>query len=166
MRGGYEIALFALLLVATATDLLWGKIFNWLTFPFLLTGLIARFAFGGVADLSQGLTAIAVAFALFFPLYVVRAIAAGDAKLLMAMAAWTDSTTIVQVAAIAIVIGAAVGLFSLLRQKGFRGSAASVAENVAQGAPTSNALKMPFGPAFLCAYLVVNIAQLRHWELL
>jgi Flp pilus assembly protein protease CpaA len=166
MRGSYEIALFALLIVATVTDLLWGKIFNWLTFPFLLTGLIARFAFGGVADLQQGLWAIAIAFALFFPLYAVRAIAAGDAKLLMAMAAWMDSKSVIEVAAIAIVIGAGVGLFSLLRQKGFRGSAASVAENVALGAPTKNALKMPFGPAFLCAYVVVNIAQLRHWELL
>ena len=166
MLGGPEIALWVLLIVATATDLLWGKIYNWLTFPFLLTGLIYRFAMQGTDGGVVALQSVAVAFALFFPLFAIRAVAAGDAKLLMAMGAWLDPKTTIEIAAVAILFGAAVGLVTLLRQKGLKGSAQSVAENVRQGAPTQRALKMAFGPAFFCAYLVVNLAQVRHWELL
>ncbi len=166
MFGGPEIALWVLLLVASATDLLWGKIYNWLTFTFLLSGLIYRFAFNGADSGIQALIAVAVAFGLFIPLYAVKAVAAGDAKLLMAMGAWTDSKTILQVAGISIVVGALVGLVALIRTKGIGGGAKSIAENVRQGEPTPNAIKMPFGPAFFCAYLIVSVAQARHWEIL
>jgi prepilin peptidase CpaA len=159
-----EIALWVLLAVACATDLLWGKIYNWLTFPFLAAGLITRFGFEGYAALGQALASVAVAFALFFPLYVLKVVAAGDAKLLMAMGAWLSGAEVIRIAAIAIVIGALVGLVSLIAQKGLRGSAQSVAENVRSHEPTATALKMAFGPAFLCAYLIVDVAQLRHWE--
>ncbi len=67
---------------------------------------------------------------------------------------------------IAILFGAFMGLISLIRQKGFLGSARSVVQNVREGEPTRNALKMPFGPAFFCAYLVVSVGHLRHWEFL
>lgn len=166
MLGGPEIALLLLLVVATTTDLLWGKIYNWLTLPFLLTGLVYRFAFVGLDGGLAALASIGVAFALFFPLYIVRAVAAGDVKLLMAMGAWADFSTIYQVAAIAILVGAAVGLFALLHQKGLKGSARSVVENVRHGEPTRTATKMAFGPAFFCAYLIVSVAHYRHWGLL
>jgi prepilin peptidase CpaA len=128
--------------------------------------LIARFALGGWNEGHEALMAVAVAFLLFFPLYAVKAVAAGDAKLLMAMGAWMTTKVVIEVAAIAILVGASVGLVTLLRRKGFKGSLKSIADNVAQGAPTRTAVKMPFGPAFFCAYLVVSVAQARHWELL
>lgn len=166
MVGGPEIALLSLLLVATATDLLWGKIYNWLTFPFLLTGLVTRFAFQGVDAGLEGLLAVGVALALFFPLYAVQAVAAGDAKLLMAMGAWSNAKTVFEVAVVSILVGAFVGLITLVQKKGIRGSAKSLSENFRAATPTATAVKMAFGPAFFCAYLIVTVAQMRHWELL
>ncbi len=164
MFGGPEIALLLLLIVATATDLLWGKIYNWLTLPFLVLGIAFQFTqFGSTAGW-ESLVSVVIALALFFPLYLVQAVAAGDAKLLMAMAAWSNPATVFEVSAVALVVGAFVGLLTLLQQKGFKQGAQSIAENLRSSAPTKTALKMPFGPAFLCAYLIVNIAQMRHWE--
>ncbi|MBY0370288.1 A24 family peptidase [bacterium] len=164
MNGVPEIALWTLLLVACATDLLWGKIFNWLTFPFLLLGLAFRFTAQGFPQGLDSLLAVGVAFAAFFPLFAVKAVAAGDVKLLMAIAAWTSAATVFRIAGVGIVFGAAVGLGILLWKKGLEGSASSVVENLKNGEPTRAAVKMPFGPALFCAYLVVSIAHHRHWE--
>jgi len=166
MMGVSELALWVLLLVACATDLLWGKIFNWLTFPSLILGLVFRFSVEGMPQGLESLLAVGVAFAAFFPLFAVQAVAAGDVKLLMAMAAWTSAPAVLQIAGVAVLVGAAVGLWILVVQKGWKGSAQSVARNLQAGAPTRSAVKMPFGPAFFCAYLVVSVAQYRHWELL
>lgn len=158
MNGVPEIALWGLLIVATATDLRWGKIPNWLTFPFIVTGPF----FTG----TDGLLAVVIAFALFFPLWLTHAVAAGDVKLLMALAAWSKPSVVLQVAGVGILFGAVVGLGILLYQKGFKGSARSLAENVKSGAPSRTAVRMPFAPAFFCAYLIFSVAQLRGWELL
>ncbi len=166
MVGVPEIALLLLLAVASATDLLWGKIYNSITFPFLVSGLLYHFVEGGWNALGTSLFAVGVAFALFFPLFAVKAVAAGDGKLLMAMGAWMEPKAIIQIAGISILIGAAVGLLAILREKGFRGSAKSIVENIKSVEPTARATRMPFGPAFFCAYLVVSVAQYRHWELL
>ncbi len=166
MLAGSEVALLILLIVATATDLLWGKIYNWLTFPFLFLGILARVYTSGSFGLIEALFSVGVAFVLFFPLFLFKAVAAGDAKLLMAVGAWTNAKTTITIAALAILFGAAVGLVSLLRQKGLRGSAHSIRDNLQKGEPTQASLKMAFGPAFFCAYLVVSIAANRNWEIL
>jgi prepilin peptidase CpaA len=166
MVGVPEIVLLTLLLVAAATDLLWGKIYNWLTFPFLLAGVLNKFLYYGAGGGTESLVSIGAALALFLPLYAMRAIAAGDAKLLMAVAAWLDAKTTFEIAVLSILVGAAVGLILLIEKKGLRGSAKSIARNAQSVSPTADSLKMAFGPAFLCAYLIVNIAQTRHWEFL
>jgi prepilin peptidase CpaA len=159
-----EIALWVLLGAACATDLLWGKIYNWLTLPFLLSGLIYQSIDSGLAGSLNSTLAIALAFALFFPLYALKVVAAGDAKLLMALASWTNSATTLRVAAIAILVGAAVGAVALVAEKGVRGSSKSILANLRSHEPTAASLKMAFGPALLCAYAIVLVAHLRQWE--
>ncbi len=158
-----EIALWLLLGAACATDLLWGKIYNWLTLPFLLAGFLYQTLTQGFTGSVHSALAIALAFALFFPLFVLKVVAAGDAKLLMALASWTDSVTTLRVAAVAIVVGALVGAFALIAEKGFRGSSQSIVANLRSHEPTAAALKMAFGPAILCAYAIVLVAGFREW---
>jgi prepilin peptidase CpaA len=165
MSGGIEIALWVLLGVAFVTDLVWGKIYNALTFPFLALGLAIRFGLGGWAFASDSLLAVGTAFAIFFPLYLLKAIAAGDVKLLMAFGAWSRPSAVIEVALFAVVIGAAVGAYLMLRQKGLRQTTSSLAEHVSSFKPRVS-MRMPFAPSLLCAFFIVRIAEIRQWHLI
>ncbi len=165
MPGGFEITLWALLAIASVTDLLWGKVFNATTFPFLFAGLICRFVWLGASSLQEGAIAIGVAFTLFFPLWILKAMAAGDVKLLMAAGAWSDSKTIISVAITSILIGALVGLVVLLGKEGPRKGAASFLSLFRKDANVKPRYRMPFAPAFLVAYAFLQIAQMKGWQL-
>ena len=161
MVGGIEIALWALLVIATVTDLLWGKIFNSVILVFVVAGIVCRLATGGFADAGTGALAFAVALVLFFPLWRLGVLAAGDVKLLMAVGAWSDVKAVLQLGVISILVGAAVGLFVLFEKRGFKGAARSVAAHAKHTA--SQSVRMPFAPAFLCAFLLVKIAEMSRW---
>lgn len=165
MSGGLEIALWALLVIASLTDLIWGKVFNLLTFAFLITGLICRFWLGGLPSLGEACLAVAVAFALFFPLWLAKVMAAGDVKLLMAAGAWTSVGVVVHLALGGIVIGALVGAALLVRRSGWKGGALSVRNHLKTAVPRASQ-RMPFAPAFLCAFFLVKVAEMYRWSLL
>ncbi len=164
MPGGFEITLWALLAIASVTDLLWGKIYNATTFPFLIAGLVCRFIWIGLPSVQEGLLAIGVAFALFFPLWILKTLAAGDVKLLMAAGAWSNSNTIIAVGITAILIGAVVGLGVLLGKEGFRSGVGRVTA-VFKQKQTKPGFRMPFAPAFLCAYAFLEVARMKGWQL-
>lgn len=164
MSGGLEpeIALWALLVIASITDLIWGKIYNALTFAFLGTGLLCRFAFSGMAGGTEACCAVALAFALFFPLWRLKAMAAGDVKLLMAAGAWSSPAEILRLAACAVVIGALVGGVLLVRRSGLKRGLSSVREHLRAMSP-SHSHRIPFAPAFLCALFLVRIGEMYRW---
>jgi len=164
MSGGFEIAVWVLLGSALVTDLLWGKIYNYVTFPFLLIGLISRFSLGGWDAGRESLWAVAAAMAIYFPLYLIRTLAAGDVKLLMAFGAWSTPQAVIQVGIFSILIGAVVGAFLMWRQKGLKDSAQSLLEHVRTSRPRTS-MRIPFAPGMLCAFLVFRIAELRQWQL-
>lgn len=164
MPGGFEIILWGLLAIASVTDLLWGKIYNATTFPFLFAGLICRFLWLGASSAREGVLAIAVAFALFFPLWLLKAMAAGDVKLLMAAAAWTNSNTIIAVGITSLLLGALVGLFVLFAKAGPRAGLQRLV-SLFRRKQTQTPYRMPFAPAFLCAYAFLQIAQMKGWQL-
>jgi prepilin peptidase CpaA len=160
MPEGYDIGLVALLLVATVTDLIWGKIFNAVNFTFLAAGILYHFINGTNAIPAE--VAVGVAFVLFYPLYLIRAMAAGDVKLLMAAGAWSDPKTVIELGLIAILVGAVVGGILLVRRMGLQGGA----KNVWQAAKPNADLalhRMPFAPAFLCAFFCLHVIQRWGW---
>jgi prepilin peptidase CpaA len=150
MSGGYEVVLWVLLIVASATDLLWGKIYNHLTLSSIAAGMIARFYFGGVSSLTESLIGTAVAFTLFFPLYYLKVFAAGDVKLLMAVGTWSNYQFVLRLSLIAILFGAVIGFLVVLKKR---------------QAEKKQLTRMPFGPAFLCSFLFLKIAELKGWSL-
>ena len=163
MVGGFDIALWALLVIATITDLRWGKIFNATTFPFFILGVGVRFLHFGSEAGFQSLLAIGIAFVLFFPLYLLKTVAAADVKLLMAVGAWTEPRIILSLALVSILFGALVGMIVMTRQLGIQDSAKNIAEHLKQYAPKQST-KMPFAPAFLCAFIVLKIAETYQWS--
>lgn len=164
MVGGFDIALWLLLVIATITDLRWGKIFNAVTFPFFFLGIGARFFQLGTEAGIQSLAAIAVAFALFFPLYFLKTVAAADVKLIMAIGAWTEPRVILGLAIVSVMFGAFVGLLVMGRQLGIREGAKNIALHMKQQVP-QRSTKMPFAPAFLCAFMVLKIGEMYQWSI-
>jgi len=167
MSGGYDIALWILLVLATLTDLRWGKIFNALTFPYFFAGLVFCFFRGGLdgnGGVGEGFVAVGIAILLYFPLYFFKTLAAGDVKLLMAIAPWVGPKVVINIAAISILFGALVGITVLVRTVGLRGSAQSLKTHIKSLAPMKSH-RMPFAPAFLCAFLFLKIAESYQWSL-
>ena len=95
-----ELILLAVVLVAAVYDIRFRRIPNWLTLSGVIAGLVinafvrtpapAVLSFAGLLFALKGL---ALAFGLYFFLYAIRAMGAGDAKLMAAVGAlvgWED----------------------------------------------------------------------------
>lgn len=163
MAGGVEIALWLLLGIAAATDLISGKVYNAVTFSFLVAGLAYQISFQGSDYATGALMAVGAAFLFYFPLYLIKVFAAGDVKLLMAVGAWSDVNLVIRMGIAGILIGAAVGGIVLFRTTGVVAGVGRVwAEAKAKGA-NHEGLKMPFAPAFLCAFAFLKIAEYYQW---
>lgn len=74
--------------IGAATDVRSNRIPNWLTYGSLVAALFLRTALGGWRDLIQGLAGMALGGGVFFLLFVIRGMGAGDVKLMAAVSAW------------------------------------------------------------------------------
>lgn len=128
-------------------------------------GLFTHFYLGGWNGLYSPLLGIAAAFVFFFPLYLLKAFAAGDVKLLMAVGSWADAKLVLQLGVTAILVGAAVGLIVMVRSKGFKKFLSSMKLHL-KTSPAEmqkeKGFRMPFAPAFLVALFVIQILE-KHW---
>lgn len=68
--------------VAMVTDMRWGKIYNWLTFPLILVGWAGNAWFFGPSGLGYSVAATFVGFALFLGFALLGVVGMGDVKLL------------------------------------------------------------------------------------
>lgn len=84
----WQWALVAVLAIAVYTDWRWRKIFNWLTLPALLLGLILSAVFGGGSGLLMSLAGAGTAFGVFLLLFLFGGMGGGDLKLMTAIGAW------------------------------------------------------------------------------
>lgn len=159
MAAGHEIVLWVLLGVALLSDLRYGLIPNRLTIPFIATGLVIQFTFQGTAGLSVSGLSIGTAFVLFFPLFALNVLAAGDVKLLMAAGAWLDPASTVRMAIISVVLGGVVGGVMLLVE---RVIPTPYFQTIALPRRAGKA-RMPFAPALFCAYLSLIIGAHYKW---
>ena len=163
MLSGNEIFPGTLLVISSITDLARGKIFNVITLPFLCLGIALAFA-SSLRNGGESLFAVTLAFCLLFPLYRIHVFAAGDVKLLMAYGAWSQPKEVLVLTILAVLIGAAVGGIVLARYAGLRGGLLSLATHATPGkARVSH--RMPFAPAFFCAFLLTRIAEIYRWPL-
>jgi len=162
MAGALEIGVWGLLIAASITDILWGKVYNVLTLPSILLGLTLQILLLGPTQFTSSVLAVLLGFALLFPLYFAKIMAAGDVKLLMAVGAWTNPQTIFELAGISVVLGALVGLALMLITRGLLGTLSSLSHHLK---PTDKKVstRIAFAPAFLCAFFILKIAEARGW---
>ncbi len=157
--------LMGLVLVAAATDVGWRRIPNWL----VLSGLLYALAFNAVhanfvhdgTGLGRALEGMALCFALTLPLYVLRAMGAGDVKLMAMVGAFlgpVDGLAAVGATfvaggglALAIIVvrgraRRALGNISDIARAGMAGVAARTMPDL-RIAPSASAGAMPYGVA-------------------
>jgi prepilin peptidase CpaA len=107
-------AAFAISLFGGMHDLLTRRIPNWLTLPAIGIGLAAQLWAASWSGLLDGSLGILLGFALFFPIYALGHMGAGDVKLQMAVGAWMGWWPGLCVAAGAVALGGIFALFEVL----------------------------------------------------
>ena len=84
--------------IACTTDLRSRRIPNWLTFGAAAAALMYHLVISGPFAAATGLGGWLLGAALFFPMFLLRGMGAGDVKLLAALGAWLGPETIFYVA--------------------------------------------------------------------
>lgn len=124
MSGRIELLPSAIVLisaVAVATDLARGRIYNWLTLPALLAGLVFSATTAGLTGLLAALAGAAVALLAYGWMFLLRFMGGGDVKLLMAIGAWCGSLgfpegpqATLKTALLSVLLGGVMAFFQLL----------------------------------------------------
>jgi prepilin peptidase CpaA len=83
-----SIMLTAALVVATITDLRSQRIYNWLTFPLILTGLAAHALYAGLDGLLLSGGGFALGLGVMVMPFFMGMMGAGDVKLMAGVGAW------------------------------------------------------------------------------
>lgn len=105
-------------LIACAIDLRWRRIPNVLTLPTALAGVLYHYSINGSDGLISALLGALVGLSLFFPLFALGGLGAGDVKLLAAFGAWLGpQQTLVAAVATAILGAIAAIVLMLLRRR-------------------------------------------------
>lgn len=102
--------ILAIAICGATTDLAWGRIYNWLTFPSIVLGILASGYVGGWSGLLGATLAVVVGFFVYGWMFFFRALGAGDVKFLMALGAWGGLPFVVQTALLGLIVG---GVFSV-----------------------------------------------------
>ncbi|MEW6058282.1 MAG: prepilin peptidase [Bdellovibrionota bacterium] len=155
--------------VAAVTDFRSGKIYNWLTLPALVSGLLISSAIGGVEGLGESLKGLGIASAIFIPLFAARVLGAGDAKLMMAFGTVLGVEGILELISLTFLI-AGLGAFALLivhrRVKPFFKELYKFFRSLivpgldAQLPRLSRSIKAPFGIPIFLAFLVMIVREM------
>ena len=116
------------LTIAVITDLRSHKIYNWLTVPVMVLGLIVSFQNGGWSAFGYSVASIALGLALYGWMFLIRVMGAGDVKLLMALGAWGGLWFTFDVAALGVMLGGVMAAVLLT----FKGRIAAFARQIYQ----------------------------------
>lgn len=115
MLNALEVILICLVAQAAVTDLAMRKIPNVLILSGLLLAMILHLLGGQHwAPLSQWLAGTLAGFFLFLPLYLLRAMAAGDVKLMAMVGAFVGPLAALQIGVLAYLIGGVMAVLMLL----------------------------------------------------
>jgi prepilin peptidase CpaA len=100
--------------VAACTDLRWRRVPNWLTLSAALLGLAVNVALDGLLGGMTAVLGLGLGLALLLPFYMLRAVGAGDVKLLAAFGALLGPQALVSVALYGAVVGGLMSAAILL----------------------------------------------------
>lgn len=102
------------LVVAAVIDGYKLKVPNWLTVPFILSGLVVGFLTGGWAGLGYAFLGMIVGLALLLPAYAIGGMGAGDVKLLAGVGAWIGTMDTLYAFCVSAVVGGIIAVLMVL----------------------------------------------------
>lgn len=99
--------------IALLTDLFFGKIYNWITLPTAIGGILAGYYFQGWSGVGQASLGFGTGLLFYGWLFGLQVMGGGDVKLLMALGCWVGPEYTAEVAILGVLLGGA-GAFVLL----------------------------------------------------
>jgi prepilin peptidase CpaA len=108
------------LIVAAVIDGYKLKVPNWLTFPFILSGLVVGLLTGGWAGLGYALLGMLVGLALLLPAYAIGGMGAGDVKLLAGVGAWIGTLDTLYAFCVSAVVGGIIAILMVLYRRDWK----------------------------------------------
>ena len=121
----YAAAISAVL-IASYYDIRWRRIPNWLVLVLLLAGLLGSFILGGPSLLLSSVLGFSLAMLLYFPLYLLKGMGAGDVKLMAALGATVGYQNWLLIALAASIFSATAGLMLAASKGRFRSTLINV----------------------------------------
>jgi prepilin peptidase CpaA len=108
---------FAIAVAACWFDVRTRRIPNWLTFPAAALGLIAATVFHSGPGTVSSAAGLLLGLALFFPIFALKGLGAGDVKLMGALGAWLGTSVIFGVAFYTALAGGILGTILIVRHR-------------------------------------------------
>jgi prepilin peptidase CpaA len=117
-----KLILISVLLVAGVTDLRSSKIPNWLTISAMTAGLLSHSLFNGMSGFLFSAKGLGLGFALFFLLYVLGGMGAGDVKLLAAVGSFIGAEAVFTAGIVTMLLGGLYAIAMMISYYGVRAS--------------------------------------------
>ena len=117
LAGVAQILLGILTTVAAGFDIRYRRIPNWLVLTGIVTGFIWNLYSSGWSGLLHAAAGLGLGFALYFPLYLLRARGAGDVKLLAAVGCITGPGNCFWIFLLTAILGGVIAMGMLLWHK-------------------------------------------------
>jgi prepilin peptidase CpaA len=162
----------AALLAAAAgwTDWRSRRIPNWLTVPALLLGIAVNAIFGRWAGAKDSLLGLALGLGVMLPFVLVRALGAGDLKLVSALGAILGPGRLLAVLFVAVLVAGVMAVILIIWKKRVRQTGRNILRILASlfsfhmpqpdlTLENPQALKVPFGVAVAVAVLLYTAGQ-------
>lgn len=115
-----EFWLLALVTTAAFIDIRSRRIPNWLTLGGVITGLSVQTVYGGFSGLKAAAAGMTVAFGLYFLLYLLHAMGAGDVKLMAGVGALVGPAKWMTIFAASAIAGGILALAAVIVKRRLR----------------------------------------------
>ncbi|MEO0128684.1 MAG: A24 family peptidase [candidate division WOR-3 bacterium] len=110
---------FALLIICFYSDLVYKKIFNWITLPGIALGFLVNGIFSGLPGLKSSGLGFAIGFGFLFIIFLFGGMGGGDVKLMGAIGAIKGYPFIISALVYSILVGGFIAFAVLIWKKKF-----------------------------------------------
>jgi len=117
-----RILLEILVIIAAVWDIRWRRIPNWLTVPGIVLGIGLNWFLFETPGLRDSLEGLGLAFAVYFVLYLLRGMGAGDVKLMAAVGAAAGPANWLGILVLTSLAGAIAGILMVALKGRVRGT--------------------------------------------
>lgn len=161
-----NIILIILLIICAYTDLIYRKIYNFVTFPAIILGIIINIIYYGIYGLKQSVIGVIVGTFFLFVFFLLGGIGAGDIKFLAAVGSLKGWEFVIIGGLYGAVVGGIIGIIMLLVKKRFVKSIKKIYNffvllitlKTPVPIPSENSIFLPYG-FFLSIGMLIHLIE-------